>query len=213
VDGGFCSEVKRTEGRKSARGPDKSAVKSKLVDKATTPTKLEKTRDKEDEVQKPGTKKKEPGKKGQPTGKEDVLAEAEVSATHSTQKKAVSQGTPKDKKMVSNKVGRPKKDESKAPVTAEAGKKRKSEVKSGTDISSENKPVTRRRSLSLEQDDSNIGGTLGAKAVVEPFSGASLIGAKTKKKFSGKYFKGEIIGFDPKAKFYKVKQGFLFGVV
>lgn len=39
-----------------------------------------------------------------------------------------------------------------------------------------------------------------------------MIGAKTKKKFSGKYFKGEIIGFDPKAKFYKVKQGFLFGV-
>jgi hypothetical protein len=197
-------------------GTAKSPAKSKTLKKPTQIPKATKAKSKEVSAQKPSRSKTLSLKKGQ-TSVNDKQGVGEVSETVSTAKRAAgSPRTPKSEKAGLRRVGRPKKAESIKPQFKKMlGRKRKIEVKDGGDSSSESRPSTRRSSLTTDQDESNsrlisgakAGAKVGAKAGAEAGAkaGASLIGRRTKKKFGNKYFGGEVIGFDPKANFYKVR--------
>jgi hypothetical protein len=204
-------------------GTAKSPAKSKTLKKPTQIPKATKAKSKEVSAQKPSRSKTLSLKKGQ-TSVNDKQG-VEVSETVSTAKKAAgSPRTPKSEKAGLRRVGRPKKAESNKPQFKKmVGRKRKIEVKDAGDSSSESRPSTQRSSLTTDQDESNsrlisgakagakagakVGAKTGAKAgaKVGAKAGASLIGRRTKKKFGNKYFGGEVIAFDPKANFYKVR--------
>jgi hypothetical protein len=182
-------------------GKVKPPAKLKTPKKITRIPKALKVKTKEGRTQKPGKTKTLPLKKGQSPVKEGKERVAEVSGTISTAKKT---GSPQTQKAGPRKVGRPKKAESIEPqLKRTVGRKRKPDVKDDGDSSSEIKPSTRRSSLVTDQDVSISGAKAGAKEGAK--AGASLIGRKTKKKFGTKYFGGEVIGFDTKANFYKVR--------
>jgi hypothetical protein len=221
------SPAKRPRGRPPTVGKVKLPAKLKTPKKITRIPKALKVKSKEGRTQKPGKTKTLPLKKGQSPVKEGKQRVAEISGTISTAKKT---GSPQTQKAVPRKVGRPKKAGSRnvgrpkkagprkvgRPKKAESvepqlkrtvGRKRKPDVKDDGDSSSEIKPSTRRSSLVTDQDVSISGAKAGAKAGAKEGAkaGASLIGRKTKKKFGTKYFGGEVIGFDTKANFYKVR--------
>jgi hypothetical protein len=217
------SPAKRPRGRPPLVGKVKPPAKLKTPKKIIRIPKALKVKTKEGRTQKPGKTKTLPVKKGQSPVKEGKQRVAEVSGTISTAKKTGSPQTQKagprkvgrpkkagtrnvgrPKKAGPRKVGRPKKAESIEPqLKRTVGRKRKPDVKDGGDSSSEIKPSTRRSSLVTDQDVSISGAKAGAKEGAK--AGASLIGRKTKKKFGTKYFGGEVIGFDTKANFYKVR--------
>lgn len=193
---GCCSPAKKQRGRKPSA--EKAQAKEPKSPKAA-------------KTDKPATPKKSAGAK---------TAVGEVSELHSTEKKKAGEPTtPKEQKTGGKKGrGRPKKEDSlKTQLKAKSGKKGKADGKASGESSSESKPSTRKTSSTGDQDDSKSVRSPRAKAKgaasggsPAQTEGAMLIGSTTKKKFGSKLFSGEIIGYDPKAKYYKVGNFILF---
>lgn len=209
------SPAKKARGGKLDTEKSTPKAKAKAEKKAKSP-KAAKNKVKEDASEKPLIANITPKQRGKLSTEEEMQATGDGSETQSSEKKkAAAPETPKGQKAGDKNLvrGRPKKEESlKAQLKAKTGKKRKADGKGSADSSSESKPSTRRSSLSQEQDDSKSGRSPRAKAAAAPSPGGSaskgegvnLIGSITKKKFGSRLYTGEVIGFDPKAKFYKV---------
>ncbi|XP_024395365.1 uncharacterized protein [Physcomitrium patens] len=124
-----------------------------------------------------------------------------ASETHLSKKKKVAEAnTPKRGR------GRPKKDTSLAIKPKVSGKG------SGVRLS-KSKLSTRKTTPVKGRGESKPGRPPRAKGAVSPAlrkslslkEGVQLIGAKTKKKFDNVLYDGEVIGFDPKVGFYKIR--------
>ncbi|KAJ7521893.1 hypothetical protein O6H91_19G073200 [Diphasiastrum complanatum] len=152
-------------------------------------------------------------------GTENAAEQTRTEATHETPSNNSALNATM-KPDVQSRLGRKRKAEARAHGKA-------SSKTDGESISTDSKRSTRRSSSGLDaaQVDSGTRRSLRARSTptkteeelsveqgqspdtVVPYlgDGAKLVGRKTRKDFGGKMFSGEIIGYDPRAKYYKVR--------
>ncbi|XP_024400951.1 uncharacterized protein [Physcomitrium patens] len=181
TDSDSKSSAKNAKGRKSAAG--KKPAKDKLEKKTKTP--------------------KSPKLPKKATSKKSEDDKQEASESHSSEEKNATEQT-----TLKRGRGRPKKDaSSKTPAS-----KTKGDGKGSGDSSLESKPSTRKVASEKDRSESESGRSPRGRGAVSPAGGSvsqkegtQLIGAKTRKKFDGVFYDGEVIGYDPKVKFYKIR--------